>query len=279
MPFSWVALGITVVIYVLFALFQDSTETVTELPEAVEPLSLIMLLVPMLLITLMFFGRHFVEALLYSIVFGLLLGWGTGLLEPSEIFNVDSAELVAGGVIIDGIRGTIAVVVFTILLMALIGTLQRGGVIEWLLEATEKFATNPRRSELTIVGVVLLVNALVAAGTPAMVMSGPYVRQVGFRAGLAPWRRSNLFDGASTTLVAFLPYSVAILIPYSIVAETVLAEGVSNFSPVTLMFFPFYCWVLLFVIIAAAVTGWRREFSSEEELAAEAEELDRTGVA
>jgi Na+/H+ antiporter NhaC len=273
LPFAAVAFVITTVIYVVLALFADSGETVTELPGEADPRSLLMLLVPVLLIVFMLVGRHFVEALLYSSLFGVILGWATGLLEPDEIFSVDSEGLEAGGVIIEGINGTIGVVVFTILLMALIGTLQRGGVIEWLLEKTERFATNPRRSELTILGVVLAVNALVAAGTPAMVMAGSYVRRVGFRAGLAPWRRSNLFDAASTTLVAFLPYSVAILIPYSMVLEAVTESGVTNFSPVTLMFSVIYCWVLLLVIIVTAATGWRREFSTPEELEAEAEEL------
>ncbi|MFV0425689.1 MAG: Na+/H+ antiporter NhaC family protein [Beutenbergiaceae bacterium] len=278
LPYAAVAIVITTVIYVVLALFADSGAQVTELDGEVRPMSLVMLIVPILLITLMLFGRHFVEALLYSIVFGLVLGLAIGVLDPSQIFNVDAQGLTAGGVIIDGINGTLGVVVFTILLMALIGTLQRGGVIEWLLAKTEKFATNPRRSELTIVGVVLLVNALVAAGTPAMVMVGPYVRRVGFKAGLAPWRRANLLDGASTTLVAFLPYSVAILIPYSIVLDTVLEAGYENFSPVTLMFSVIYCWILLAVIIFAAASGWRREFSSEAELAEESRILEKESV-
>lgn len=274
LPYAAVALAITAVVYVAIALATNSDGSVAEMPEDAGPRSLIMLLVPAMLVALMIAGRHFVEALLYSIVAGILLALIAGLLEPTAIFSVDSDAMETSGILIDGITGTTGVVVFTIFLMGLIGTITRGGVIEWLLEKTQTITTTPRRAELTLIGVVLLVNALVAAGTPAMVMAGDFVRRIGHRAGITPWRRANLFDAASTTLVAFLPYSVALLIPYSIVAEQVADKGYDNFSAVTLAPFVFYCWILLAVIIVAAITGWRRDFSSPEELAAEQLELD-----
>ncbi|MDN5852492.1 MAG: hypothetical protein L0K86_06520, partial [Actinomycetia bacterium] len=282
LPYAGVALAITVAVYVLVALMGGSDDGVAEMPADAGPRPLIMLLVPAMLVALMLAGRHFVEALLYSIVAGIVVALVAGLLEPSALFSVDSDAMQASGILIDGISGTVGVVVFTILLMGLIGTVQRGGVIEWLLEKTQGLTTTTRRAELTLIGVVLIVNALVAAGTPAMVMAGDFVRRIGHRAGITPWRRANLFDAASTTLVAFLPYSVALLIPYSIVAEQVAATGGYNhFSAATLAPFVFYCWALLAVIIVAAITGWRREFSTSDELAAEQLELDaatsRTG--
>lgn len=278
LPYAWAAASITVAVYIGFALFHDAGETVTDVDGEVNPVSLIMLIVPAVTITLMFLGRHFVEALFYSNMLGIILGWGTGLLAPADIFFVDADESEAGGLIIEGIEGSIGVVVMAIFLMALIGTLRRGGVIDWLLEATQRLATTPRRSESVLVGVVLLVNALTVVPPIAMVMSGPYVRRLGHRAGLAPWRRANLFDAVSNVFGGGLPYAMALLVPYSMVVEAVHGAGYNLFSPLTVAAFTFYCWALLLVVIFAVITGWRREFSTEEELEAEAREIAESKV-
>ncbi|MFC7400961.1 Na+/H+ antiporter NhaC family protein [Citricoccus sp. GCM10030269] len=278
LPYAWVAVAITVVIYIGFAVLHDSGGVVSQVDGEANPASLVMLLVPALTITLMLLGRHFVEALLYSNVLGIILGWATGLLQPADIFFVDTAASESGGFIIEGIDGSVGVVVVAIFLMALIGTLRRGGVVEWLIAATERYATNPRRSELVLVFVVLIINALVVVTPVAMVMASPFVRRVGHSAGLAPWRRANLFDACSNVFGGGLPYAMALLVPYSMVMEQVHDAGYTAFSPVTLACFAFYCWVLLLVMLFAVVTGWRREFSTEEELEAEAKEMEESVV-
>lgn len=278
LPYAWVAAALTVAVYVGFALFQEADTAVTDLDAEVNPLSLVMMLIPAVTITLMFLGRHFVEALFYSNLLGIILGWSLGLLAPADIFFVDADESEAGGLIIEGIEGSIGVVVMAIFLMALIGTLRRGGVIEWLLEVTARYATTPRRAEIALVGVVLLVNALTVVPPIAMVMSGPYVRRLGHRAGLAPWRRANLFDAASNVFGGALPYAMALLVPYSMALGAVHEAGHLTFSPLTVALHVFYCWALLIVVLFAVVTGWRRQFSSAQELEEEAVQITESRV-
>lgn len=127
------------------------------------------------------------------------------------------------------------------------------------------FAKGPRSAETSIVGLTLLVNALTTAGTPTMVMLGPFVRRLGHKFGLTPWRRGNLLDACSTSIIGFLPYSVAVLIPFALVSDTVAGANLTNFSPVSLAPFVFYCWTLMLTIIVAAVTGWGRDYMSDEE--------------
>ncbi|WP_224654306.1 Na+/H+ antiporter NhaC family protein, partial [Escherichia coli] len=88
----------------------------------------------------------------------------------------------------------VGVAVFPIFLMGMIGTLNRGHFLDWLMEKASKVATTPRRAELTIVIVALFVNALTTAGTPTMVMLGDFVRRLGHKFKITPWRRGNLLD-------------------------------------------------------------------------------------
>jgi len=234
---------------------------------------LIMLLVPALLIGMMLRGRELVQALLYTLVFGVVLGLATGRLEPADLLVVDRATFEVGGVVVSGIQSMVGLAVFTILLMGLSGTLEAGGMIQWLIERAERFATPVRRAEPAIVGSTLTLNALTAAGTPSMVILGPFVRRFGHRFRIAPWRRGNLLDASSTSLIGFLPYSVAVLIPFAMTSDTVSREGVADFTPVHVVPYVFYCWALLFAIVAAAATGWGLELMSDEAYAAEAREL------
>ncbi len=263
--YATVAGAVTLLLYAGFALTMDSAAPEVRLGAGVAPRGLLMLLAPALLLFLMIRGQSLVVALLYSLPFGFVLGGLFRLLEPADILAINPADFTASGIVIDGIESMLGVSVFTIFLMALVGTLEPGGFIDWLMKKAESFATTARRAEISIVGITLLTNVLTTAGTPSMVILGPFVRRLGHKFRLAPWRRGNLLDACSTTVIGFLPYSVAVLVPFSLVTDVMQQADLKNFTPVHLIPYVFYCWALVFVIIGAAITGWGREFMGEEE--------------
>lgn len=272
LKYAATAAAATLGLYVVFALTGPQGQAARGDLD-VGPQGLIMLLAPALLIVLMVAGYHFVVSLLYSIAFGLALGLVTGLLTWGDLLTVDGTTFTASGIIVDGMSGLVGIAVFTIFLMGLIGTFEHGGLIDWLMERSRRFARSPRSAEASIVSVSLAVNALTTAGTPTMVMIGPFVRRLGHRFRIAPWRRGNLLDACSTTIIGFLPYSVAVLIPFGLVQDTVQGANLSGFNPVGLVPYVFYCWALMIVIIVAAITGWGREYQDDAAWAAERTEL------
>jgi Na+/H+ antiporter NhaC len=274
--YALVAGALTLIAYIIFAFTTPGGEAAQGMDE-LNPKGLVMLLVPILLIFLMIKGNHFVTSLLYSLAVGFILGLVMGLITWSDILSLNAAEFTAGGIIISGVNGMVGVAVFTVFLMGLIGTLQKGGFIEWLMEKSEKFATTPRRAEIAIVFVALFTNALTTAGTPTMVMLGPWVRRLGHKFKISPWRRGNLLDACSTTIIGFLPYSVAVLIPFAFVGGTVTNYD-GNFTPIGAVPFVFYCWALMLVIIFAAFSGWGRETIDENEYKEEKEILLKESV-
>src|SRR5690606_32339319 len=88
------------------------------------------------------------------------------------------------------------------------------------------------------------------------------------------WRRANIFDAASTTLVGILPYSAAVLIPFALVGDQVTG---SDYTPTSLVPYVVYCWALIVVMLFAVLTGWGREYSSDAEWEIEAQDLSAAG--
>ena len=268
-----VAGTLTIAAYTVFAIAGPPVGTGQRPLIEGAPSGLIILVVPALLIWMMMRQYHLVPALLYSLALGFPLGLAAGLIGRSDLLSIDAATFTVGGIVVTGIMGMVGIGVFTIFLMGLIGTLQAGGLVDWMMQKAERFATTPTRAEGSIVGTTLLLNALTGAGTPSMVILGPFVRRLGHRFRIAPWRRGNLLDACSTTIIGFLPYSVAVLIPFAMVADTVAGANLTGFTPVHLIPYVFYCWALLAVIVIAALTGWGRERISEEVAAEEAREI------
>ncbi|MFD1707355.1 Na+/H+ antiporter NhaC family protein [Siminovitchia sediminis] len=259
---------ITIGLYIIFALIQSGSSTVTP-PDEINPLGLIMLLVPIILLFFMIRGKDLVESLLYSNAIGIVLGLVCGLIGFSNILSINREEFSAGGIILDGIFGMSGIAIFTIFIMGMIGTLQAGGFLDWLIEKAESIATTPKRAEIVIVFSTLLLNALTTAGTPSMVMLGDFVRRLGHKFKIQPWRRGNLLDACSTSIIGFLPYSVGLLIPFAFVGGMVDMAAHPNFNPVGVAPYVFYCIAMVLVIVFAAVSGWGLETMSEEEYEAE----------
>lgn len=265
--------AITIGFYIIMALVKANNSATVQLPDELNPLGLIMLTVPLLLLFMMIKGKDLVTALLYSTSIGIIVALITGLIQFKDILLINRAEFTAGGIIIDGIFGMVGVAVFTIFLMGMIGTLQKGGFIDWLMVKSESFATTPKRAEITIVFLALLINCLTTAGTPTMVMLGSFVRRLGHKFKIAPWRRGNLLDACSTSIIGFLPYSVAVLIPFAFVGDMVDKNAYPTFTPVGVAPFVVYCITMVAVIIFSAISGWGLEFMSDKEHLDETKEL------
>lgn len=272
LKYAAVAGVLTFIAYIYFALTARSGGTVTP-PDELNPLGLVMIAVPLLLLFLMWRGKDLVEALLYANVIGILLALSLGLINVGSILMINREEFTAGGIVIDGVMGMVGVAVFTIFLMGMIGTLNRGHFLDWLMEKASKVATTPRRAELTIVIVALFVNALTTAGTPTMVMLGDFVRRLGHKFKITPWRRGNLLDACSTSIIGFLPYSVAVLIPFAFVGGMVDMSAHPNFTPVGVAPFVFYCIAMVLVMLMSAFTGFGRDYMTDAEYDEETIEL------
>jgi Na+/H+ antiporter NhaC len=260
---AWMAAALA---YVLLAAFGSSSTNPRADAVDASPRGLIMLVVPAALAFMMVRGRHLVPAMMYSLALAIAVGLPAGLLQVSDLVTIDSDTFTAGGVFVTGIEGMVGVAVFAVFLMALVRTLEAGGLVDWFVVRVSRFATSARRAELSIVTSTLGLNALTGANTPSMVILGPFVRRLGHRFGIAAERRGNLFDACSNSIIGLLPYSVAVLLPLSIVSADV-ADADLSITTLDVIPYAFFCWTLMLTATVAAATGWGRSLSSRPEAA------------
>ncbi|MBA3852982.1 MAG: hypothetical protein C0503_01125 [Gemmatimonas sp.] len=228
--------------------------------DGTSALPLVMLAVPVLVLAMLFAKRHLIEALLVGIVVATLLALAFGLVSPSDLMRVEEGSFSASGAILDGFNRAIGVSVFTLLLMALVGTIQATDLLERLLRAVERRAATPRAAEAWIVGTVSAAVLLTTHSVVAVLMTGPFAKETGERHGLDAYRRANLHDLSVCTWPFLLPWFLPTILAAS---ATRGAErlGMPALNPLTVGMHNTYAWALVVMVAIAVITGYGRKLA------------------
>ncbi|MFC6725144.1 Na+/H+ antiporter NhaC family protein, partial [Halobium palmae] len=179
--------------------------------------------------------------------------------------TVPRADVAVGGSIYSGASGFFPLIVLTLLLVAGVEVMRKGGgfdaVEDWLLRSV---ATSVRRTELTMVLGTALVNAMVTINTAAEIAIAPFVSTLGQRFNINGYRRANILDANTSALGYIFPWGGGLLAGYS--AMLGLTDQYEWFTeamlvnPASVAPFVFHGWFLVAVFVVAAWTGFGREY-------------------
>lgn len=222
------------------------------------PLPLVMLVVPVLVIGLLLAKRHLIEALLLGIVAAAITGLAFGLIAPGALLRVETGALGASGLVVDGLQRAVGVSVFTLLLMALVGTVQATDLLDRLVRAAEGRATSARGAEWWIVGVASGAVLLTTHSVVAVLVTGPFARETGARFGISRFRRANLLDLTVCTWPFLLPWFLPPILAASTTRDAA-AFGMPPLAPASIGLHNTYAWALVVVVVLAVATGYGRE--------------------
>ncbi len=261
LKYALVGAGIAAVLFII-AGFMTYDEAATALGTMESPKGLIMLIVPILLIIMMIRGTHMLVALSASIVIGLIVGVVSGLLPVSDILIIDMDSFSVSGVLVDGINGMMDTVVFAMLLMSLVHLLEVGGLFEVLLDKVSKFADTPRKSELIIAGVDILLCILTVCNSVVILMEGPVAKRLlTEKHGISPDRSANILDAVSCVAMCLIPYGFAPMLAYTFAASSGAAV---DFNMNLIVLFSFHGIGLGIAMLVAMITGWGRTYVDEK---------------
>jgi Na+/H+ antiporter NhaC len=216
-----------------------------------------MLVVPALVIAMLFAKRHLVESLLVGVLAAAVTAIAFGLLAPRDLLRVEPGSFGATGVILDGFNRAIGVSIFTLLLMALVGTIQATDLLERLVRAVERRATSARGAEAWMVGTVSAAVMLTTHSVVAVLMTGPFAKETGERHGISAYRRANLLDLTVCTWPFLLPWFLPTILASGATREAV-GLGMPALSPLVVGMHNTYAWALLVAVGVAVVTGYGR---------------------
>jgi len=251
------ALPAAAVAFAAFLLFGGVTGPTPAAPTGVaaDPLGLIMLAVPVLVLVLLIRKSHLVTGLMYGIVAAAALGLVLGRFTPADLFSIDREAFIARGLLLDGMRRAIGVSVFTILVMGLVGGLEAAGIMDRLLNWIRARARSAASAEWWIFGSMTGATVLTTHSAVAIITVGELTREVGEAAGIGAYRRANILDVVSCTYPFLLPVFIPTILAASMTAGI---DGMPRVSPWSAGLHNVHSWGLLVVIVLSVATGWGR---------------------
>ena len=253
------AAGIALAAYAVLGSAEAGDVAAPEL--AANPLGLVMLAVPVIVVALLLSGHHLLEGLLFGILTSVVIGLVFGLIEPGALLYIDAERFAARGLLVEGMERGIGASIFTLLLMGLVAPLEASGMLDRIVAAAGGRAASPRAAEGWIVGVTTAVALITTHSTVALLTAGDFVRRTGETFGIARYRRANLMDITVCGLPFILPY----MIPTILAASTSAAGegfGMPRLTAFDVGLVNFHSWALLAVLAIAVVTGFGRDSSA-----------------
>ena len=222
-----------------------------------SPAALPMLLAPLAAFVMLWRGRGLVESLFSGVAAALVLALSLGLVAPADLVYIDREAFQARGLILDGMEGAVGIVVFTILLMGIVGAAQEAGILDRLAGSSRSAAETARAAELRIFGVTSVAVLLTTHSVMAILAVGDLVRDSGRRAGIGRFRRANLLDITVCTYPFLLPFFIPTILAASATASGE-SFGIPRVSALEAGLANTYSWALLGVMLAAIWTGLGR---------------------
>ena len=170
----------------LFLLFAKTTEGsagsgLTDV--TAKPLSLVMLVVPVVIIALCMMRKHLITALSWGILAGIAAGILSGIYKVEDLIAFPGGFAVSGAVI-EAITGTVGTVAMLIGVFALLGVLECGGFFEDVGSLLSRLAKTERSTEATIVLSVGILSMVTGVISVAIVALGDLIHEIGEKAGV-----------------------------------------------------------------------------------------------
>lgn len=263
--YALVAAAISIVIMVILGLMTKGE--VKELPyEALathmNPMGLVMFIPAIATIYFAIKTGNIIYSLIIGIALSVLFALPTRLNTFAGIFSVTD------GAILKGVSGWMAdLSILVILLCAGIYIMTDGGGGDALVDFGHKII---RKSifglELSIAVLELLFSSIMSLNAPAILAVGlSFAKPLGDKFKLHPYRRANLLDAFSCTIVYTLPWTAAVLFASG------LSQGASKdfaevpfLNPTSITPWVIYCWVLLAVMTFSVFSGWGRTYTGAD---------------
>lgn len=255
MRYSLPAAAGAMLLFLLFAKTTQSGAGTGAADATAKPLSLIMLVVPVVIIALCMMRKHLITALSWGILAGIAAGLLSGIYKVSDLIAFPGGFSVSGAVI-EAITGTAGTVAMLIGVFALLGVLECSGFFEDVGSLLARLAKTERSTEAAIVLSVGILSMVTGVISVAIVALGDLINEIGEKAGVNPYRRANLMDCTGCVFCFLAPWTVHCVIPAQLSAQ--FGEGTAV-APGSVPFVNYYSLCMLVILAVAVLTGYGRK--------------------
>ncbi len=255
MRYSLPAASGALILFLLFSRTTDGGAAAAASDGVANPVSLVMLAVPAVIIVLCMMRKHLITALSFGILAGIAAGLLSGVYTMDQLISFPGGFSVSGA-IIEAVTGTAGTVSMLIAVFALLGVLECGGLFEDVRGLLERFARRERGSEGTIILSVGILSMVTGVISVAIVALGDLINEIGEKTGVNRYRRENLMDCAGCVFCFLAPWTVHCVIPAQLSSQ--FGEGAAV-APASIPFVNYYSICMLVILIVAVITGYGRK--------------------
>ena len=150
-----------------------------------------------------------------------------------------------------GITGMGELVIVAVLAGGLLKVMTENGALEYLISIMTKKIRSKRSCELTIAMLVSLVNICTANNTVAILTVGSISKRIGDSYGADNRKSASILDSFSCCIQSILPYGAQIL----------MATGLAAVSPIEILKYLYYPFVLFSVSVIAILIRYPKKYS------------------
>lgn len=235
------------------------------LDKPIVPQGLILLIPFTLVIFLALRGNHIIVSITWGIILASILLVICGLGTPAEIFTLSwTNSSLQGGALLRGVVGYLDLSVLILLIVAAGYIMQAGGALEsikiWILARAKQSVS---RAEVAIWSLVASLNLFITVNTAAEIAAAPIVKEVGKSFKIHPYRRANFLDAITSALGYIFPWSGGVLVGINALESF---KDVVTISHTQVWPYVLHGWLLVFVMLMAAITGLGRRYQADDEL-------------
>ena len=142
-------------------------------------------------------------------------------------------------------------VIVAVLAGGLLKVMTENGALEYLISIMTKKIRSKRSCELTIAMLVSLVNICTANNTVAILTVGSISKRIGDSYGVDNRKSASILDSFSCCIQSILPYGAQIL----------MATGLAAVSPIEILKYLYYPFVLFSVSVIAILIRYPKKYS------------------
>jgi Na+/H+ antiporter NhaC len=175
---------------------------------------------------------------------GIVLSGITGLLTGSFDFWEWNAAMGLG----IGNMGELIIV--TLLAGGMLEMIRYNGGIDWIVLKLTAHIHSSKGAEASIAGLVSFANLCTANNTIALIMSGPIAKEIAGKFNVDPRKSASLLDIFSCVVQGVIPYG----------AQLLMAAGLGNVSPIGIMQYLYYPYLLGAGALLAILFNYPRKY-------------------
>lgn len=153
-----------------------------------------------------------------------------------------------------GITNMGELIIVTLLAGGMLEMIRYNGGIDWIILKLTSHIRSRKGAELSLAALVSFANLCTANNTIALIMAGPIAKDIADRFKIDPRRSASLLDIFSCFVQGIIPYG----------AQLLIAAGLGHVSPIEIMQYLYYPYLLGAGALLAIAFNYPRKFALQK---------------